>query len=272
MADKKHSLVSLAFCAAVLAVGLGCSQNHDVERLQAFLSQPRTPVVGMEYRVLPPDVLSFASPYVPEIDGLQQRIRPDGKINLPLLGEIFVAGCTAEEIAHKVAWAARRYYKRIRVTVFIDQYNSQKIYVWGEVAAKGAVPWTGADTLLDILARAQPTRLAWPERIRVIRAKQPTKGGYIPVPKDERKTTATTNEFGAEELTINLIAMIKSGDMSHNILLRPDDVIYVPPNPFAKVGLALETILFPIRPIVETIRAPADIDEARNDVRDIRKD
>ncbi len=47
-------------------------------------------------------------------------------------------------------------------------------------------------------------------------------------------------------MLINLDAMIASGDMANNVMLRPDDIIYVQPNPFAKLGLAIETVLFPL--------------------------
>jgi hypothetical protein len=45
--------------------------------------------------------------------------------------------------------------------------------------------------------------------------------------------------------------------MSCNILRKPDDVIHVPPNPLAAVGLAIQQLLFPIQPAAETIYAPA---------------
>jgi protein involved in polysaccharide export with SLBB domain len=58
-------------------------------------------------------------------------------------------------------------------------------------------------------------------------------------------------------LVINLNDMIRRGDMSHNVQLRPDDVVFVPANPLAKVGLTLQQLLFPIRPALETVRTPA---------------
>jgi polysaccharide export outer membrane protein len=269
---RTKGLVRLVLCACGALQIVGCSQKSDIDRLQVFLSQQRPPISGVEYRVLPPDVLSFRSAYVPEINSIKQQIRPDGNVTLPLVGDIFVADCTLQEIAEKVAWAARRYYNRVRLTVYVEQYNSQKIYVWGEVSRPGPLPWTGSDTLLDVLAKVQPTRLAWPEKIKVIRAKQPTKGGYVPPSKEQLQNSQTQNKFGAEHLTINLLAMIKSGDMSHNVLLRPDDVIYVPPNPFAEVGLAVQTILLPLQPVVKTVQVPGDIDDATDNMRDITKD
>ena len=120
---------------------------------------------------MPPDVIAISSNYVREIGNVVQQIRPDGKVSLPLVGEIFVAGWTTQEIRQEVETAARRYYKKSDITVYVVEYKSQKIYVFGEVARPGTMAWTGSNTLLDVLARTQPTSLAWPEKIKVIRAR-----------------------------------------------------------------------------------------------------
>jgi len=78
-------------------------------------------------------------------------------------------------------------------------------------------------------------------------------------------------KVGAEEITVDLMAMVKTGDLSHNILLKPDDVIYVPPNPFAAVGLALQEMLFPTRPIMQVIRMPYEIEYATDFDRQYRR-
>jgi len=72
----------------------GC---YDPKAVQAFLLQHKQSVSGVEYHVYPPDVLAISSITVPEIAGQTERVRPDGKINLPLLGEVFVAGMTPKE-------------------------------------------------------------------------------------------------------------------------------------------------------------------------------
>jgi protein involved in polysaccharide export with SLBB domain len=172
---------------------------------------------------------------------------------------------TPQQIRQEIGTAAQRYYKKVDITVYVVEYNSQQIYIFGEVASPGPRPWTGADTLLDIMARTQPTRLAWPEKIKVIRSTKPTRGGYVAEQVaasqcaniDEQKLL---NQEGAQELVIDLKAMVETGDMSHNIMLQPDDVIYVPPNPFAAVGLALQQVLFPAQGAADLAKVPADID------------
>jgi hypothetical protein len=288
----------------------GC-HGTGVERLKAFLQEPRAPVSASEYRVFPPDVLAIASIKVPEINNVRQQVRPDGKINLPLIGEIDTAGRTPKEIEASINEAARKYYEQVDATVSVAIFNSQMIYVFGQVSRPGPQPWNGTNTVMDVLALCQPTTLAWPERIHIVRGKPPRRGGYLPdeekakqpEPPDQEKaatdaggaaltnakppeakaaddkTVAQVKDIAAKEaeakaaiaakekkdegpakaevMVINMMAMVESGDLSRNVMLQPDDVVYVPPNPLAAVGLALQQVLLPIRPAAETVYAPA---------------
>jgi hypothetical protein len=58
-------------------------------------------------------------------------------------------------------------------------------------------------------------------------------------------------------MLVNLAAMYEQGDLSQNVLLKPNDIIYVQANPFAKVGLALQNVLFPVRPALSAASTPA---------------
>ena len=56
--------------------------------------------------------------------------------------------------------------------------------------------------------------------------------------------------------------MIQGGDSPANFMLANNDVIFVPTHPLAKVGLAIQKVLFPIRPLVSTLEGPRDISDA----------
>jgi len=349
-------LTGLVLCAS--AAGCGGS---DIVHLRSFLMQPRAPVSATEYRVLPPDRIVITSQHVVDINGLSMQIGPDGKVNLPLIGEIYVADHTPKEIEEILKKAATKYYEEVDATVTVGAYASRKIYVFGQVGRPGPLPYTGADTLMDVLAMVQPTPLAWPERIKIVRGGGPMRGGFMPLDRDQAlkaeveaemakdkaaaailepaaatptgtaASAATTptgtaapaaatptgtaaplvqtptgaaaplamtptgtdvpvppersKDAGSEGtlakvktestvvpsltplqkeeftesmiLTINMMDMVKKGDLSFNILLKPDDVIYVPANPLAEVGLALQMLLFPIQPAISTVASPA---------------
>jgi hypothetical protein len=114
------------------------------------------------------------------------------------------------------------------------------------------------------LDKAQPTYLAWPERIIVVRGDSPREGGSATsAPSDDKYKNTGIHEKDPDNprhrLTINLMAMIKRGDMANNIYLLPNDVIYVQPNPFAELGLALRSIFYPVQPVLEAVRVPSTI-------------
>lgn len=235
---------------AFLCLTGGC---YDPTEVNGFLSQPRSPVSGADYRVLPPDTLLITSRQVPEINNVLQRVRPDGKINLPLVGEIAVAEKTPKQIEDAITEAAKKYYDEADATVTVAGYESQRFYVYGQAALPGPMPWTGHDTLLDALCKAHPTPMAWPERIIVVRGGGPQEGGPTTQPAQgslRYKFTGIREENKESpryKMTINLMAMVESGDLSNNILLKPNDMIYLPPNPFAELGMKVEAFFFPLR-------------------------
>ncbi len=270
-----HGVLILAVLAVSAVVG-GCSHTYDMQQVQQFLDQPRPLVAGSEYRIMPPDTITFESRRIEEIGGQQLRVRPDGKVNLPLLGEIFVAGKTPSQVEQAIVQAAGQYYENPDATVQVTGYNSQSFFVMGQVGRRGPQPWTGNDTVLDALSKAGMTQMAWPERIVVIRPNKPARGGY-----ETEHPSAEHIEHYQEEgvhpddaleptkrMTINVLAMIQKGDMANNILLQPNDIIYVQPNPFAKVTLDLRRVLMPLNPIVEALSAPGRIYTAGENVAD----
>jgi len=220
----------------------GCASTHG--QLVSFLRSTDATVATGHYTVMPPDVVALHAPGAPELDGVRQRVRPDGKLALRLLGEVEVAGLTTQEIAEKLKAQLSRYYIEPEVVVEISDYRSQNYYVFGEVGNPGARPFTGRDTLLDALARARPTFLAWRSQIRVVR----------PGPNDDSRKT----------IVIDLDKMVRSGETDQNILLQPGDIIEVPPTPLAWVGHRMRELLYPIQPAVQAYTRPADVIDAND--------
>lgn len=227
--------------AALAAAGCATSRH---EQLVAFLRAHETEVSTGEYIVRPPDVIAVHAPGAPEIDGVTQMVRPDGKVVLRLLGEVDVAGLTTEEIARKLEAQLSRYYVEPEVVVQVAGYNSQFYYVFGEVGRAGPRPYTGRDTLLTALAEAQPTFLAWRSRIRVVRP-SPEAG--------ERKL-----------IVVNLDDMVRSGDVSQNVLLQAGDIVEVPPTPLGWLGHRVRELLYPFTPMVYAYSLPADVIDDTN--------
>lgn len=214
---------------------VGCAVNNA--DMLHFLREHEHEVSAIEYRVGIPDSIGISAPRVLEIDGEMQRIQPDGKITLRLLGSVKVVGMTAKEIAAKFEVLLSRYYVDPKVSVRVLSYNSKKYYVYGQAGATGAKPYTGRDTLLDAVLASGTDYLSWTSRVQVVRPAH----GDTPVRK----------------LDVNVDKMIKTGDWSRNILLEPDDIVYIPPTPIAWVGLRIRELLFPVGPILNAYTTPA---------------
>jgi len=237
--------VSAGVMVCALLAGCGPSQQD----MEVFLESHRHVVSSGEYRVAPPDMIHISATLASEIDGETQRVRSDGKISLRLLGEVKVAGLTPKQIAAKLEEMLARYYVGARVNIHVTDTHSKKYYVFGQVSSPGPQPYSGRDTLLDALARAQPTFLAQRNRIKVTRPS--------PTPGEQR------------QFTVDLDKMIRSGDTRCNVLLAEGDIVYVPPTPLAWVGLRVRELLYPIGPAMSIAGQPV---HAKNLARDWDED
>lgn len=235
-------MLAITAVATIATVGMGgCQTYHDYD---AFVQTPRPIVTGQTYRMAPPDEILIVSRRVREISGHREKIRPDGNITLPLLGTVYVAGRTPEEVSEELQILSKDYYEDADVSLRVVGFNSKKIFVFGEVGLAGPYPYNGANTVLETLARAQPTRFADPQQIQVLR---PNENGEM-----------------IRRMTIDLNQMVRGGDTTLNAVLEEGDIIYVPANPLAAVGLTLQQILLPITPAASIVQNPASINSDLN--------
>lgn len=219
----------------------GCAHKNDSDVLH-FLREHEHQVSAIEYRVGIPDALAITAPRILEIDGEAQRIRPDGKISLRLLGDVKVVGMTAKEIAAKLEVLLSRYYADPKVDVRVVSYESKKYYVYGIAGGVGPQPYTGRDTLFDAVIKSRTNFLSWTSRVRVVRPAH----GETPV----------------RIMEVDIDKMAKTGDWSQNILLEPDDIVYIPPTPGGWVGLRMREVLFPVMPVGQAYIMPAQFRDA----------
>ncbi|GMU37069.1 MAG: hypothetical protein AMXMBFR22_12600 [Phycisphaerae bacterium] len=236
--------------AAIILPVAGCS--HKNKDMLDFLQAHEHEVSAIEYRVGVPDGIEISAPRILEIDGEMHRVQPDGKINLRLLGEVKVSGMTAKEIASKLEVLLSKYYQDPKVNVRVSGYNSKKYYVFGEVGGVGPRVYTGRDTLLEVIARSGTSFLSWTSQVKIIR------------PSPDRKER--------REIIVDVDRMIRTGDTSANILIEPDDIIYVPPTPLAWVGLRIRELLFPVSPVLDAYVTPATVMDASDEYDDDEND
>ena len=221
----------------------GCGEKFtDLrERIRIAKDEPqRLEVINGRYQVYPPDVLRIIVRDNADLNS-EVAVRPDGYITVPVVGDIYVARSTPEEIAKKLDEEYGKYVKEVKTNVTVIQFLSQKIYVWGEVANPGPQPYTGDMTLVQALSQAGTiTKQAQPKKVRLTRSdpEQP------------------------KVFRVDLTQITLRGKTDPNLQLVQNDIVYVPPNGWAKVGYALDNVFWPFRSLLTPLYGYATIRSA----------
>jgi polysaccharide biosynthesis/export protein len=107
------------------------------------------------YKVGPLDVLEISVFKAPELSKSVQ-VAESGTINLPLVEEIQATGRTAQEIERDIAARlGAKYLQKPQVTVYVKEYNSQRVTIEGSIKKPGVYPMRGGNTLLQYIAMAE---------------------------------------------------------------------------------------------------------------------
>lgn len=135
-------------------------------------------------------------------------VRLDGRISLPLVGELQAAGRTPLQLEQDIAGKLRSYLAEPEVTVMVQEIHSEKFNILGQVVKPGSYSLTQANTVLDAIAAAGGTRdFAKQKAIYVLR--QNPSGGQ-------------------SRVAVNYKDIIKGKHPEQNIKLEPHDTIIVP--------------------------------------------
>ncbi len=143
----------------------------------------------------------------PELSG-KRVIGPDGEIQLPFVGSFRIAGLTADESGRKLTSALSEDYLNTAASVTVDSYNSNQVTVLGHVAHPGVLTFAGDPTLLEALAEAgtatsKDDQGGLPTRCAIIRGRD-------------------------RIMWVDLRALLKGKNLSLNVPLRRNDLVYVP--------------------------------------------
>jgi polysaccharide export outer membrane protein len=114
---------------------------------------PEPPVVDKEYRLGPGDKLRIEV-YKDAQLSQSVQIRPDGKITLPLVGDMEAAGRTPLELRDQIGASLKEYITNPVVTVIVVEAVASQVFVMGEVSRSGPIQLNGPTTVLQALAMA----------------------------------------------------------------------------------------------------------------------
>lgn len=135
-------------------------------------------------------------------------VRSDGRISLPLAGEIQAAGRTPLALEREIASKLQSYISEPEVTVMVTQINSQKFNILGQVTKPGAYSLVNSATVLDAIALA---------------------GGFRDFAKKKSIYVLRQNPDGSQQrIPFNYKEVLKGENPAQNIKLQPRDTIVVP--------------------------------------------
>jgi polysaccharide export outer membrane protein len=178
----KHTYIAWGLAAAFLSVAPSLASAQRTMPLSPAASPARSagteadkkalpapPLVDSEYRLGPGDKLRIEV-YKDQQLSQSVQIRPDGKITLPLIGDMEATHRTPIELRDTIATALKEYVTNPVVTVIVVEAVASQVFVMGEVAKAGPIPLNGPTTILQALAMAGGFReFANTKDVRVLR-------------------------------------------------------------------------------------------------------
>jgi polysaccharide export outer membrane protein len=194
----KHTAVA---AVAVLALVLtGCATRTPA---------PATQVTNPEYLIGPGDTVNIMVWRNPEVS-MSVPVRPDGKITTPLVEDLPAAGKTSTELARDIEKALAKFIQQPVVTVIVTNFVgnfSEQIRVIGQAAKPQALPYRRDMSLMDVLIAV---------------------GGVTEFASGNRASVIRTVDGKQQKFNVRLNDLIKDGDISANMPMRPGDVLVIP--------------------------------------------
>ena len=186
--------------------------------LVTHVAGPLSAQSAADYVIGPQDILLIQVFDQPDLGG-KYTVEADGTFTFPLIGRVKAGSLTLRGFERELkVRLADGYFRSPQVTVAVEQYRSQRVFVMGEVRQPGPVALTGGMTLIEALARAGSTL--------------PTSSGDVSIVRAARANgengPAMPGQDAATELFRASIRDLQSGSLSQNIELHDGDTIFVP--------------------------------------------
>ncbi|MBJ7312439.1 XrtA/PEP-CTERM system exopolysaccharide export protein [Rugamonas sp. CCM 8940] len=203
-ASMKSSWTRRAAPLLLLALG-ACSSLR-----QAPLEAPAAAAVpASEYRIGPGDNINIMVWHNPEVS-MTVPVRPDGMITTPLVEDLEASGKTSTQLARDIEKKLAKYLQEPMVTVIVTGFvgiYSEQIRVIGQAARPQALPYRRDMSLMDVLIAV---------------------GGVTEFAAGNRASIIRTIDGKPHKLAVRLSDLIREGDISANLPMRPGDVLVIP--------------------------------------------
>jgi polysaccharide export outer membrane protein len=182
------------------------------------------------YQIGIPDALQITVPDHPDLSGTYE-VRPDGNITFMLLGDVYAEGLTPMQLSEVLAKRLEQFVKKVEVYVTVTGVYSKQIYVYDRTQTQNGrvLSFTGDMSVVDVLGQTS----GWNRNVRAAK---------IRLIRDDPEKTKIFRIRGDR---------IVRGDLTTNVLLRENDMIYLPAHWGAEIAFAAELVGQPFRALVQ---------------------
>lgn len=198
------NLTKLALAAACSLALAGCATKAPAPSAAAMAQ-----AAPADYLIGPGDAVNIIVWRNPEVS-MSVPVRPDGKITTPLVEDLPAAGKTSTELARDIEKALAKFIQQPVVTVvvtgFVGNYGEQ-IRVIGQAAKPQALAYRRDMSLMDVLIAV---------------------GGVTEFASGNKASIIRNVDGRQEKLNVRLDDLIKEGDISANMPMRPGDILVIP--------------------------------------------
>ena len=158
------------------------------------------------------DVLNIAVYDEPDLTIQGIPIRTDGKVSFPLAGDLQAEGLTVAELNQALTEGLEKYILSPKVSIIVQEFNSQKYTIFGEVVAPGVYPLTTDISITAALASAGGLN----------------KGNFRATTVELADLSHAFIARNGQVLPVNFTRLIRQGDLRYDISLQSGDYIYIP--------------------------------------------
>lgn len=203
--DKMFPIFKRLACLAMAALALGL--GGCATRAPAVVDNSAAPL--HDYLIGPGDNVNIIVWRNPEVS-MSVPVRPDGKISTPLVEDLPASGKTSTELARDIEKALAKFIQQPVVTVIVTGFTGtygEQIRVIGQAARPQALPYRRDMSLMDVLIAV---------------------GGVTEFASGNKASIIRKVDGKLQKMPVRLNDLIKEGDISANMAMRPGDVLVIP--------------------------------------------
>ncbi len=238
LSGNPHSWFARGACLVVVFAAIaapawsqdpGMRPPPDTAKPPAVIPGAPAPAEGAPpspYRLQRGDALEIRVHQLPEL-GAELVVRPDGKISVPLLGEIEAAGLAVGRLEEILTTGYQKEYRNPRVTVIVKYFSNQTVYIGGEVTRPSLLPLKDGLTAFQAVFQA---------------------GGFKETAREDSVMLVRNN--GNDKPVVMRLRLDEVLKGKPDTRLQPFDVLYVPKTKIAKLDKFMDQYVKQVSPML----------------------